>query len=84
MTTTTAHRSHDPHSHLPERVSAVSYGTILVLAALATIHASDVESGFGWELVAGVGAATLDRGTCTPRSSANTSGPGPRSTATRS
>jgi hypothetical protein len=43
---------------LAERVSAASYGTVLVLAAIAAISAGDVRSGFGWELVMGVGAAT--------------------------
>ena len=39
-------------------MSAASYGTILVLAALALIDTDDVSSGLGWELVTGVGAAT--------------------------
>jgi hypothetical protein len=47
-----------PRDRLAERLSAASYGTILVLAALALIDADDVSSGLGWELVTGVGAAT--------------------------
>jgi hypothetical protein len=47
-----------PRDRLAERLSAASYGTILVLAALALIDANDVSSGLGWELVTGVGAAT--------------------------
>ena len=43
---------------LAERLSAGSYGTILVLASLALIDTDDVSSGLGWELVTGVGAAT--------------------------
>jgi hypothetical protein len=45
-------------TRLAERVSAASYGTVLVLAALAVVEASDVASGWGWELVTGVGLAT--------------------------
>ena len=41
-----------------ERVSAASYGTVLVLAALAAIDADAVGSGLGWELITGVGVAT--------------------------
>jgi hypothetical protein len=41
-----------------ERVSAASYGTILVLSSLPLINPGDVESGLGWELVTGVGVAT--------------------------
>jgi hypothetical protein len=47
-----------PRERLAERVSAASYGTVLVLAALAVIDVDDVEGGFGWELVTGVGVAT--------------------------
>jgi hypothetical protein len=45
-------------TRLAERVSAASYGTVLVLAALAVIDAEDVASGWGWELATGVGLAT--------------------------
>ncbi|MGV1009770.1 MAG: hypothetical protein ACOYBY_14330 [Dermatophilaceae bacterium] len=47
-----------PRERLAERVSAASYGTILVLAALPLISAAEVSSGWGWELVSGVGLAT--------------------------
>lgn len=47
-----------PRDRLAERLSAASYGTVLVLAALPLIDANDVSSGLGWELVTGVGAAT--------------------------
>ena len=47
-----------PRDRLAERLSAASYGTILVLAALALIDPDDVSSGLGWELVTGIGAAT--------------------------
>jgi hypothetical protein len=43
---------------LAERVSAASYGTVLVLAALAAIDSAAVESGWGWELMVGVGLTT--------------------------
>ena len=43
---------------LAERVSAASYGTVLIIASLLVVEADDVESGWGWELVAGVGVAT--------------------------
>lgn len=43
---------------LAERVSAASYGTVLIIASLLVIEADDVESGLGWEIVAGVGIAT--------------------------
>jgi hypothetical protein len=43
---------------LAERVSAASYGTVLVLAALAVVDEGDVASGWGWELITGVGLAT--------------------------
>jgi hypothetical protein len=47
-----------PPDRLAERVSAAIYGTVLVLAALPLIDVADVESGAGWGLVSGVGAAT--------------------------
>jgi hypothetical protein len=47
-----------PRERLAERVSAASYGTVLVLASLALIDADEVASGWGWELVGGVGLAT--------------------------
>jgi hypothetical protein len=43
---------------LAERVSAASYGSVLVLAALAVVDADSVNDGWGWELVTGVGVAT--------------------------
>lgn len=43
---------------LAELVSAASYGSVLVLAALSVIGVSDVALGHGAELVAGVGLAT--------------------------
>jgi hypothetical protein len=43
---------------MAERISAASYGTVLVLASLAVIDADEVASGWGWELVTGVGLAT--------------------------
>jgi hypothetical protein len=39
-------------------VGAASYGTVLVLAALAVIDADAVSDGWGWEIVTGVGVAT--------------------------
>ena len=50
--------SREQRDRLAERVSAASYGTILIIAALLVVEAEDVLSGWGWELVAGVGAAT--------------------------
>jgi hypothetical protein len=47
-----------PRERLAERVSAATYGTVLVLAALPLIKVTDVSSGVGWELVTGVGVAT--------------------------
>jgi hypothetical protein len=44
---------------LAELVSAASYGTVLVLAALSVISVSDVALGHGTELVASVGLATF-------------------------
>ncbi|HEU4319673.1 MAG TPA: hypothetical protein VFS66_06290 [Acidimicrobiia bacterium] len=43
---------------MAQRVSAASYGTVLIIAALLVIKAEDVSSGWGWELVTGVGVAT--------------------------
>lgn len=50
--------SHEQRDRLAERVSAASYGTILIIASLLVVEAEDVESGLGWELVVGVGVAT--------------------------
>lgn len=47
-----------PPERLAELVSAASYGSVLVLAALSVIGVSDVALGHGAELVAGVGVAT--------------------------
>lgn len=47
-----------PRQRLAELVSAASYGTVLVLAALSVVGASEVALGHGAELVAGVGVAT--------------------------
>lgn len=47
------------HERLAEQVSAALYGTVLVLAALPLIDVDQVESGAGWGLVSGVGAATF-------------------------
>lgn len=49
----TAHRD-----RIAERISAASYGTVLIIAALLFVEPADVTSGWGWELVVGVGAAT--------------------------
>jgi hypothetical protein len=43
---------------LAERLNAACYGTVLVLAALPLIDAEEVASGWGWELVTGIGVAT--------------------------
>lgn len=43
---------------LSEYVSAASYGSVLVLAALSVIGVSEVAEGHGAELIAGVGLAT--------------------------
>lgn len=43
---------------MAERVSAASYGTVLIIATLLVVESDDVASGWGWELVAGVGVAT--------------------------
>ena len=47
-----------PRERLAERLTAASYGTVLVLASLALLDADEVSSGLGWELVTGVGIAT--------------------------
>jgi hypothetical protein len=47
-----------PRGRLAELVSAASYGSVLVLAALGVIGVSEVALGHGAELVAGVGLAT--------------------------
>ena len=47
-----------PRERLAELVSAASYGTVLVLAALSVIGVSEVALGHGAELIAGVGVAT--------------------------
>jgi hypothetical protein len=47
-----------PRPRLAELVSAASYGSVLVLSALAVVGVSDVALGHGAELVAGVGLAT--------------------------
>jgi hypothetical protein len=39
-------------------MSAASYGTVLIMAALVVVEAEDVASGWGWELITGVGVAT--------------------------
>ena len=53
------HRLRDwPRERLAARVTAASYGTILVLTSLAAIEPDAVESGWGWELVTAVGLAT--------------------------
>jgi hypothetical protein len=54
-----SHALRDRLQHLSaERVSAATYGSVLVLAALPLIHVDDVKSGLGWELVTGIGVAT--------------------------
>ena len=47
-----------PHERLVQRVTAGTYGTVLILAALPLIKVTEVGSGVGWELVTGVGVAT--------------------------
>jgi hypothetical protein len=47
-----------PRERLAELVSAATYGTILVLAALSVMSVSDAAERRGAELVAGVGVAT--------------------------
>lgn len=43
---------------LAEWVSAASYGTVLTIAAVILVDSEDVATGFGWELIVGVGVAT--------------------------
>jgi hypothetical protein len=50
--------THERRERLAERVSAASYGTVLIIAALLVIETEDVASGWGWELMVGVGVAT--------------------------
>jgi hypothetical protein len=50
--------SDQARERLVQRVTAATYGTVLVLAALPLIKVSGVASGVGWELVTGVGIAT--------------------------
>jgi hypothetical protein len=50
------HRSR--RERISERVTAASYGTVLVLAAFPLIEVDDVASGAGWGLVTGIGIAT--------------------------
>jgi hypothetical protein len=45
--------------HIGEMVSAATYGTVLVMAAIPLIDAADVGAGIGWALVTGVSAATF-------------------------
>lgn len=52
------HLSSAHRDRLAERVSAASYGTVLIIAALLLVEAEDVASGLGWELIVGVGVAT--------------------------
>lgn len=47
-----------PRERLAELVSAATYGTVLVLAAISVVKVSDVAAGHGSELIAGVGVAT--------------------------
>lgn len=47
-----------PREHAAQLLTAAAYGTVLVLAALPLLTPAEVESGVGWELVAGVGVAT--------------------------
>ena len=56
---TTIERLRDQsRERLVQRVTAGTYGTVLILAALPLIEVVDVGSGVGWELVTGVGFAT--------------------------
>ncbi|HKE71977.1 MAG TPA: hypothetical protein VKB57_00070 [Acidimicrobiales bacterium] len=48
-----------PRERQAELVSAGTYGTVLVLAAISVIGVGDVEAGHGAELIAGVGVATF-------------------------
>lgn len=50
--------STEQRDRLAERVSAASYGTILIIAALLVVETEAVATGWGWELIAGVGLAT--------------------------
>lgn len=43
---------------LAEWVSAASYGTVLTIAALLAVKSEDIATGWGWELLVGVGVAT--------------------------
>lgn len=61
------HERHERHERqerqerqerLAELIGAAAYGTVLVLAALASVGVWQVELGYGLELVAGVGIAT--------------------------
>src|SRR4051794_5868712 len=47
-----------PGHRLAELVTAATYGSVLVLAALSAISVSDVALGHGAEIIAGVGVAT--------------------------
>ena len=58
MPSTTGRLASLPREQLAELVSAASYGTVLVLAALSVVGVSEVALGHGAELVAGVGVAT--------------------------
>jgi hypothetical protein len=53
---TSSDRAHQ--ERLAELVSAASYGTVLIIAALVVVDAAEVASGWGWELLTGVGVAT--------------------------
>jgi len=48
----------EQRDRLAERVSAASYGGVLIIGSLLGLKADDVSSGWGWELVVGVGVAT--------------------------
>jgi hypothetical protein len=48
----------EQHDRLAERVSAGAYGTVLIIAALLVVEEESITSGVGWQLAAGVGAAT--------------------------
>jgi hypothetical protein len=48
----------EQRDRVAERVSAASYGTVLIMTTLLLVEAEDVASGLGWELIVGVGAAT--------------------------
>lgn len=54
----TSPNSAEERDRLAERLSAASYGTVLIIAALLVVEAEDVATGWGWELMVGVGAAT--------------------------